>query len=90
MTKEEIEEFFILQHNIITYNSARVNFKDGSFKIGFFQDTIGDKAVLKEKNQWRFIEKSKVDLHGNDPKNLKYIAVLDGNTILNITPIGSQ
>ena len=51
MKQQDIDQF-LLEHPI-TYDSVRVDFVDSSFKVGLFENLVGDFDDLRQKNQWR-------------------------------------
>ena len=53
MRQQDFDQFIL--ENPITYDSVRLDFVDGSFKLGSFENLVGDFESLRQKNQWRFI-----------------------------------
>jgi hypothetical protein len=81
MKQQDIDQF-LLEHPI-TYDSVRVDFVDISFKVGFFENLVGDFDALRQKNQWRFIENNySVTYRDNDPK---HTTIINGDTVDKLT-----
>ena len=81
MKQQDIDQF-LLEHPI-TYDSVRVDFVDSSFKVGFFENLVGDFDDLRQKNQWRFIESNySVAYSDNDPK---HTTIINGYTVDKLT-----
>ena len=81
MKQQDIDQF-LLEHPI-TYDSVRVDFVDISFKVGFFENLVGDFDALRQKNQWRFIENNySVAYRDNDPKHM---TIINGDTVDKLT-----
>ena len=81
MKQQDIDQF-LLEHPI-TYDSVRVDFVDSSFKVGFFENLVGDFDYLRQKNQWRFIESNySVADRDNDPK---HTTIINGDTVDKLT-----
>ena len=81
MKQQDIDQF-LLEHPI-TYDSVRVDFVDSSFKVGFFENLVGDFDDLRQKNQWRFIENNySVGYRDNDPK---HTTIINGDTVDKLT-----
>jgi len=81
MKQQDIDQF-LLEHPI-TYDSVRVDFVDSSFKVGFFENLVGDFDDLRQKNQWRFIENNySVADRDKDPK---YTTIINGDTVDKLT-----
>ena len=47
MKQQDIDQF--LFERPITYDSVRVDFVDSSFKVGFFENLVGDFNTLRQK-----------------------------------------
>jgi hypothetical protein len=86
--KQQIIDKFILEHPIAN-NSVRIDFVDTTFKVGFFENLVGDFDSLRRKNQWRFIENNNSDAfkdNGNDPSQT---IIINGDAIYKLTILGS-
>lgn len=81
MTKEKIEQF--IEYNPINYSTPnRINYKNGSHKIGFF-DYFDDYEKLKSENKWRFIlNKDAYDYQKTKSKD--FSVIINGDDLLNI------
>ena len=79
MKQQDIDQF-LLEHPI-TYDSVRIDFYDSSFKVGFFENLIGDFDELRQKNQWRFIENNKSMKYKNSNNDPKHTTIISGDNI---------
>ena len=79
MKKQNIDQFIL--ENSITYDSVRIDFVDGSFKAGFFENLVGDFDDLRQKNQWRFIENNNSVKYKNSDNDPKHTTIINGNSI---------
>ena len=79
MKQQDIDQF-LLEHPII-YDSVRIDFDDSSFKVGFFENLIGDFDELRQKNQWRFIENKNSVKYKNSNNDPKYTTIINADGI---------
>ncbi len=79
MKQRDIDQF-LLGHPI-TYDSVRIDFIDSSFKVGFFENLIGDFDELRQKNQWRFIENNNSVKYKNSNNDPKQTIIINGDKI---------
>ena len=83
MRQQDFDQF-LLGHPI-TNNSVCIDFVEGTFKVGFFENLVGDFDSLRRKNQWRFIENNNSDAYkdnGNDPSQT---IIIKGDTVDKLT-----
>ena len=83
MKQQDIDQL-LLEHPI-TYDSVRLDFIDGSFKVGFFENLVGDFDKLRQENQWRFIEDNNSVAYrdnGNDPNQT---TIVNGDPVDKLT-----
>lgn len=83
MRPQDFDEF-LLEHPI-TNDSIRVDFKDGSFKVGFFENLVGDFDELRQKNQWRFVENNNSVAYRDSDNDSKYTTIIYGDTVDKLT-----
>mgnify|MGYP001166094621 CR=1 FL=1 len=79
MKQQDIDQFILEQP--ITHNSVRIDFVDSSFKVGFFENLIGDFDKLRQKNQWRFIENNNSLNYKNSNNDPKHTTIISGDNI---------
>ena len=79
MKQRDIDQF-LLEHPI-TYDSVRIDFIDCSFKVGFFENLIGDFDELRQKNQWWFIENNNSVKYKNSNNDPKQTIIINGDKI---------
>jgi len=79
MKQQDIDQF-LLEHPI-TCDSIRIDFVDSSFKIGFFENLVGDFDKLRQKNQWRFIENNNSLKYKNSNNDPKHTTIISGDNI---------
>ena len=79
MKQQDIDQFILEQP--ITHNSVRIDFVNGSFKVGFFENLVGDFDKLRQKNQWRFIENVNSVKYKNSDDDPKHTLIIRGDTI---------
>ena len=79
MKQQDIDQF-LLEHPI-TYDSVRIDFVDGSFKVGYFENLTGDFDELRQKNEWRFIENNKSMKFKNSNMDPKHTTIINGDDI---------
>ena len=83
MKQQDIDQF-LLEHPI-TYDSVRVDFVDSSFKVGFFENIVGDFDYLRQKNQWRFIENNYSVAYRDSDNDSKHTTIINGDTVDKLT-----
>jgi len=83
MKQQDIDQF-ILEHPI-TYDSVRIDFVDGSFKVGYFENLTGDFDELRQKNQWRFIENNYSVAYRDSNNDPKHTTIINGDTVDKLT-----
>ena len=83
MKQQDIDQF-LLEHPI-TYDSVRVDFVDRSFKVGFFENLVGDFDDLRQKNQWRFIENNYSVAYRDSDNDPKHTTIINGDTVDKLT-----
>ncbi|MCF6295466.1 MAG: hypothetical protein L3J25_07230 [Flavobacteriaceae bacterium] len=83
MKKEDIEKF--LNKNLITFNSVKIVFFDNTFKVGYFENIVGDENILKQGNKWRFVENNNALEYKKNNHDPKFTTVIEGNLINFIT-----
>jgi hypothetical protein len=83
MKQQDIDQF-LLEHPI-TYDSVRVDFVDISFKVGFFENLVGDFDALRQKNQWRFIENNYSVAYRDNDNDPKHTTIINGDTVDKLT-----
>ena len=83
MKQQDIDQF-LLEHPI-TYDSVRVDFVDSSFKVGFFENLVGDFDYLRQKNQWRFIENNYSVAYRDSDNDQKHTIIINGDTVDKLT-----
>ena len=83
MKQQDIDQF-LLEHPI-TYDSVRVDFVDSSFKVGFFENLVGDFDYLRQKNQWRFIENNYSVAYRDSDNDPKHTIIINGDTVYKLT-----
>lgn len=83
MKQQDIDQF-LLEHPI-TYDSVRVDFVDSSFKVGFFENLVGDFDDLRQKNQWRFIENNYSVAYMDNDNDPKHTTIINGDTVDKLT-----
>ena len=83
MKQQDIDQF-LLEHPI-TYDSVRVDFVDSSFKVGFFENLVGDFDDLRQKNKWRFIEKNYSGEYRDSDNDPKHTTIINGDTVDKLT-----
>ena len=83
MKQQDIDQF-LLEHPI-TYDSVRVDFADSSFKVGFFENLVGDFDDLRQKNQWRFIENNYSVASRDRDNDPKHTIIINGDTVDKLT-----
>ena len=83
MKQQDIDQF-LLEHPI-TYDSFRVDFVDSSFKVGFFENLVGDFDYLRQKNKWRFIEKNYSVAYKDSDNDPKHTTIINGDTVDKLT-----
>ena len=83
MKQQDIDQF-LFEHPI-TYDSVRVDFVDSSFKVGFFENLVGDFDDLRQKNKWRFIEKNYSGEYRDSDNDPKHTTIINGNTVDKLT-----
>ena len=83
MKQQDIDQF--LFERPITYDSVRVDFVDSSFKVGFFENLVGDFNALRQKNQWRFIEKNYSVAYRDSENDPKHTTIINGDTVEKLT-----
>lgn len=84
MDRQQDFDQFILE-TPIRYDSVRVDFVDGSFKIGLFENLNGDFDYLRRQNQWRFIENDKSVAYRENENDSKYTIVINGKDVDKLT-----
>ena len=82
--KQQDIDHFLLEHPI-TYDSVRVDFVDSSFKVGFFENLVGDFDDLRQKNQWRFIENNYSVAYRDNDNDPKHTTIINGDTVDKLT-----
>jgi hypothetical protein len=83
MTKQDFDKF--LSNHAITYNSVKIEFIDGTYKIGYFERGLEDYEELRQKNLWMFVENNNsvaYKVNVNDPN---YTTIINGDLVKNIT-----
>ena len=85
MKQQDIDQF-LLEHPI-TYDSVRVDFVDSSFKVGFFENLVGDFDDLRQKNQWRFIENNYSVASRDRDNDPKHTTIINGDTVYKLTTL---
>ncbi|MDB9932987.1 hypothetical protein OAD28_09785 [Flavobacteriales bacterium] len=83
MKQQDIDQF-LLEHPI-TYDSVRIDFVDSSFKVGFFENLVGDFDELRQKNQWRFIENNNSVKYRDSNNDIKHTTIISGDTVDKLT-----
>ena len=83
MKQQDIDQF-LLEHPI-TYDSVRIDFVDSSFKVGFFENLVGDFDELRQKNQWRFIENNNSVKYRHSNNDIKHTTIISGDTVDKLT-----
>lgn len=83
MTIQELDEFLL--ETPVTYNSVRVDFLDGSFKVGFFENLVGDFDQLRRQNQWRFIEDLNTAAYKENGNAAAFTTIINGDSIEKLT-----
>ena len=83
MKQQDIDQF-LLEHPI-TYDSVRVDFVGSSFKVGFFENLVGDFDYLRQKNQWRFIENNYSVAYRDSDNDQKHTIIINGDTVDKLT-----
>ena len=83
MKQQDIDQF-LLEHPI-TYDSVRVDFVGSSFKVGFFENLVGDFDYLRQKNQWRFIENNYSLAYRDSDNDPKHTTIINGDTVDKLT-----
>jgi hypothetical protein len=83
MKQQDIDQF-LLEHPI-AYHSVRVDFVDSSFKVGFFENLVGDFDYLRQKNQWRFIENNYSVAYRDSDNDPKHTIIINGDTVDKLT-----
>ena len=79
MKQQDIDQFILEQP--ITCDSIRIDFVNGSFKVGFFENLVGDFDKLRQKNQWRFIENNNSLKYKNSNNDPKHTTIISGDNI---------
>ena len=79
MKQQDIDQFLL--DLPITNDSVRIDFVDSSFKVGFFENLIGDFDELRQKNQWRFIENKNAVKYKNSNNDPKHTTIINGDNI---------
>ena len=79
MKQQDIDQFILEQP--ITHNSVRIDFVNGSFKVGFFENLVGDFDKLRQKNQWRFIENNHSEKYKKSNNDPKHTTIIKGDNI---------
>ncbi len=85
MKQQDIDQF-LLEHPI-TYDSVRVDFVGSSFKVGFFENLVGDFDYLRQKNQWRFIENNYSVAYRDSDNDPKHTTIINGDTVDKLTTL---
>jgi len=83
MRQQDFDHFIL--ENPISNGSVRLDFVDGTFKLGFFENLIGDFDNLRKKNQWRFVENNNsvgYKDNGNDPN---FTTIINGDILDKLT-----
>ncbi|MBK6953828.1 MAG: hypothetical protein IPH24_17800 [Crocinitomicaceae bacterium] len=83
MKIEDLDQFILEQP--ITYKSVRLDFADGSFKVGFFENVVGDFDALRQKNHWRFIENNNSVAYRENNNNPVYTTMINGDNVNKLT-----
>lgn len=78
MTKNEIEKF--LNQHQIAYAPTKLVFKDGAYKVGYFEYTEKSEE-LEKSNKWTFVEMKNLR-NFRTTKDYRYVTVIDGNKLL--------
>lgn len=80
MTIEQMVKFVVYDHPI-TYNSVRVDFVDGTHKIGFF---IVKESELDGVNKWRFVQNNDSAKYA-ETNSMEHSIIIDGDNIIRLT-----
>ncbi len=83
MRQQDFDQFIL--ENPITYDSVRLDFVDGSFKLGSFENLVGDFDSLRQKNQWRFIEIKNSDAYKDNDNDPRKTTIINGDTVEKLT-----
>lgn len=94
MDREEIDNFIEL--NPITKNGLKIEFNDGSIKMGYFENLVGDHYALWKDNKHRIVENhNSSDYKRNltndkievQPNVKEYTTIINGDDITNLSVI---
>lgn len=87
MIVTEIDKFINANSITTPKNSIRVDFKDDSFLVGFFDNPLGegDEHELKKINVWRFVKLSKSVAYRKSGYAAEHMTLIEGDEVVKLS-----